>query len=66
MLYFNVLRHIFAQALLDEGLIFKNIQFLSDHESITTTQKRYTMFARPDLKEKSGRMGDVIRLRRIS
>jgi site-specific recombinase XerD len=64
MLCFHDLRHIFAQALLDEGLSLEDIQFLLGHESITTTQERYAMFARPDLISKVSRMDNVVKLNR--
>jgi integrase len=66
LLCFHDLRHIFAQALLDEGLSLEDIQFLLGHESITTTQERYAMFARPDLKSKISRMDNVVKLSRIA
>ncbi len=43
-----------------------DIQSLLGHDDITTTQKRYAMFARPDLKSKISRMDNVVKLSRIA
>lgn len=63
-LHFHDLRHIYAQALLDQGVGLEDIQSLLGHEDIATTQKRYAMFARPDLHSKAEKISNVIRFKR--
>jgi len=64
-LHFHDLRHVFSQTLLNSGVQLEDIQFLLGHQSFETTQKRYAMFARPDLNEKAGRMDNVIRFKAV-
>ncbi len=63
-LHFHDLRHVYAQSLLDQGVGLEDIQSLLGHEDINTTQKRYAMFARPDLKEKAERISNVFKFQR--
>jgi len=64
-LHFHDLRHVYAQTLLDQGVGLEDIQSLLGHEDFKTTQKRYAMFARPDLQNKAGLMDNVVKLRRV-
>lgn len=64
-LHFHDLRHVYAQTLLDQGVGLEDIQSLLGHEDFKTTQSRYAMFARQDLKEKAGLMDNVVQLRRV-
>lgn len=64
-LHFHDLRHVYAQTLLDQGVGLEDIQNLLGHEDYKTTQKRYAMFARPDLKDKAGLMDNVVKLKRV-
>lgn len=63
-LHFHDLRHIYAQALLDQGVGLEDIQSLLGHEDISTTQKRYAMFARPDLHSKAEKISNVVSFKR--
>ena len=60
----HLLRHVYSQSLLDMGVTLEDISSLLGHSDLRTTQQRYAMFARPDLKEKSAKMGNVINLRK--
>lgn len=62
-LHFHDTRHVYAQSLLDMGVGLEDIQSLLGHEDIKTTQKRYAMFARPDLREKAERISNIIRFK---
>ncbi len=64
-LHFHDLRHIYAQSLLDQGVGLEDIQSLLGHEDIKTTQKRYAMFARPDLQEKAEKISNIVRFKRV-
>lgn len=64
-LHFHDLRHVYAQTLLDQGVGLEDIQSLLGHEDFKTTQKRYAMFARPDLQKKAGLMDNVVQLRKV-
>ena len=59
------LRHIYSQSLLNAGVSLEDIQNLLGHQDISTTQKRYAQFARPDLLEKASKIDNVIKIKRI-
>jgi integrase len=61
-LRFHDLRHLYAQTLLDLGTELEDIQFLLGHQPYQTTQKRYAMFARPDLHEKASKIDELFKL----
>ncbi len=63
-LRFHDLRHVYAQELLNRGIKLEDIQTLLGHADITTTQRRYAQFARPDLQEKVKVLDDLL-LRKI-
>jgi integrase len=54
------LRHIYAQSLSYEGVPMEDIQALLGHQDISTTQRRYAMFARHDLLEKASKIDKII------
>ena len=62
-LRFHDLRHIFSQTLLNKGVRLEDIQSLLGHQSFETTQRRYAMFARPNLLEKASKVDDVIQFK---
>ena len=51
---------IYAQALLNLGLSLEDLQSLLGHQDITTTQRRYAPFARPDLLDKGSKIDNFI------
>lgn len=60
------LRHVFAQHLMDQGVQLEDIQILLGHQDLATTQRRYAMFARPDLLKKAEAIEKVIPIRKVS
>lgn len=54
------LRHCTAQYLLDSGVALEDIQVVLGHQDYATTQRRYAMFARPDLAEKMACLENII------
>jgi site-specific recombinase XerD len=56
------LRHVYSQNLLNKGVGLEDIQWLLGHQDVTTTQKRYAQYARPDLLEKVSILDNVIDL----
>lgn len=63
---FHDLRHITAQYLLDQNVSLEDIQIILGHQDITTTQRRYAQYARPDLHEKMARLENVIQFGKAS
>ena len=59
------LRHVYSQSLLNMGVSLEDIQSLLGHQDITTTQRRYAQFARPDLLEKGSKIDNVIKIQRF-
>ncbi len=59
------IRHLFAQNLLDQGVQLEDIQMLLGHRDYATTQRRYAMFARPDLLAKAEAIEKVIPFRKV-
>ena len=59
------LRHVYSQSLLNQGIGLEDIQSLLGHQDITTTQRRYAQYARPDLLEKASKIDNVINFKKI-
>jgi integrase len=63
---FHDLRRVYAQHLMDQGVQLEDIQMLLGHRDFATTQRRYAMFARPDLLTKAGAIENVIPFKKVA
>ncbi len=62
---FHDLRHVVAQFLIDNGVPLEDVQAILGHQDFTTTQRRYAMFARPDLLEKAEVIENLFTFKRV-
>ena len=56
------LRQVYSQSFLNTGASLEDVQWVLGHQDITTTQRRYAQYARPDLLEKASKIDNVINL----
>jgi len=59
----HLLRHVFAQYLLDNGISMDDIKYFLGHGTVRTTEKNYVLFSRPDLKDKIKVVGNIVSLK---
>ena len=65
LIRFHDLRHVAGQYLFDQGVSIEDISMIMGHSSVTTKQKHYVHFPRPDMHEKMARIDRVLSYKKL-